>query len=282
MEESITEYSDKTQEMIDMAIEMVTIYGLKVIGAIVILILGFWISKKLRGGVVKTLERSKKSDPTLNQFLGSLVYYAAIMLTLITVMGQFGIETTSFVAILGAMGLALGLALQGTLGHVASGVMLLIFRPFKIGQFIEAGGFTGTVKSITLFTTEMDTGDNKRIIIPNGAIWGNALINYSHNDKRRVDFTFGIGYGDSIDTAIEVIKACAAADARIHKDPAIFVAVSGLGDSSVDLVAKAWCDSGDYWGIYHDMTKAVKEAMDAAGIDLPYPQRAVHMVGKGE
>ena len=279
MEETVKGYGDNATEIIDQIIELVTIYGLKVIGAIVILIIGFWLSKKIRGWVVKGLEKSGKSEPTLNQFLGSLVYYIAILITIVAVLGQFGIETTSFIAVLGALGLAIGLALQGTLSHVASGVMLMIFRPFKVGHFVEVAGHTGTVKALTLFTTDLDTGDNKRIIIPNGAVWGSSLVNYSFNDKRRIDFVFGIGYGDDINKAMDIIKGLAAADDRIHKDPEPFLVVSCLNDFSVDLTLRVWSESSNYWGIYFGMQKAVKEAFDAAGIDIPYPQTVVHQAG---
>jgi len=256
--------------------EMLTFYGMSVLGALVILFIGLWISKKVRSGVMNAISKTGKIDETVGRFLASIAYYGAVLITIIAVLSQFGIQTTSFVAIIGAMGLAIGLAMQGTLGHVASGVMLLIFRPFKIGQVVNIAGETGTVKAITLFTTEMDTPDNVRIIIPNGAVWGSSVTNFSHNDKRRVDFVFGIGYGDDIAKAMEAIRGCLNSDDRIHGDPEHVVVVSNLNDSSVDITVRVWSDAADYWGIKFDMTRAVKEAFDRDGIDIPYPQSVVH------
>lgn len=256
--------------------EMLTFYGMSVIGALVILFIGLWLSKKIRTWVMTAMTKTGKIDETVGRFLASIAYYGAVLITLIAVMSQFGIQTTSFVAIIGAMGLAIGLAMQGTLGHVASGVMLLIFRPFKIGQFVNIAGEAGTVKAITLFTTEMDTPDNVRIIIPNGAVWGSSVTNFSYNDKRRVDFVFGIGYGDDIGKAMEAIRSCLNGDDRIHKDPEHVVVVSNLNDSSVDITVRVWSDAADYWGVKFDMTRQVKEAFDRDGIDIPYPQSVVH------
>jgi small conductance mechanosensitive channel len=257
---------------------IVTTYGLDVVGAIVILIVGWWLSSRISSVVRKALKRSKYIDETLQGFFSSLVKYAIIVFTIIAVLNQFGVETTSFIAVLGAAGLAIGLALQGTLSNIAAGVMLLIFRPFKVGDFIDGGGVTGTVKSISLFVTEMATPDNVQIIVPNAGLWGTSIKNYSHNAKRRVDFVFGIGYGDDINKAIKEVLAIAGKDERIDADPAPMCVVGNLGDSSVDLICRVWCNAGDYWGIKFDMTQAVKERFDKVGISIPFPQRDVHLI----
>lgn len=260
---------------------VITTYGLDVIGAIVILILGWWLSGRVSSLVRKAVKRSKYVDETLQGFFASLVKYTIIAFTIIAVLNQFGVQTTSLIAVLGAAGLAIGLALQGTLSNIAAGVMLLIFRPFKVGDFIDGGGISGTVKSISLFITEMATPDNVQIIVPNASLWGTSIKNFSANAKRRVDFVFGIGYGDDINKAIKEVLAIAGKDERIDADPAPMCVVSNLGDSSVDLTCRVWCNAGDYWGIKFDMTKAVKERFDKVGISIPFPQRDVHVIKDG-
>jgi len=216
-------------------------------------------------------------DETVSGFLASLAKYAIMIVTIIAVLGQFGVEATSLVAIVGAAGLAIGLALQGTLSNVAAGVMLLIFRPFKVGQFVDIGGHAGTVKGITLFVTELDTGDNVRIIIPNSAVWGSSIKNFSFNETRRVDLVFGIGYGDDIDKAMQVIKATIEGDDRSMNSPEPVIAVTSLGDSSVDILVRVWCKAGDYWGLNWSLLKNTKEAFDKEGISIPYPCRSLYM-----
>ncbi len=260
---------------------VITTYGLDVIGAIVILILGWWLSGRVSSLVRKAVKRSKYVDETLQGFFASLVKYTIIAFTIIAVLNQFGVQTTSLIAVLGAAGLAIGLALQGTLSNIAAGVMLLIFRPFKVGDFIDGGGISGTVKSISLFITEMATPDNVQIIVPNASLWGTSIKNFSANAKRRVDFVFGIGYGDDINKAIKEVLAIAGKDERIDADPAPMCVVSNLGDSSVDLTCRVWCNASDYWGIKFDMTKAVKERFDKVGISIPFPQRDVHVIKDG-
>lgn len=265
-------------EIWEEVVAIVTTYGLDVIGGIIILIIGWSLAGWASRTVDRMLGRSPRMDETLRKFVASLVKYAVIVFTVVAVLSQFGVETTSFIAVLGAMGLAVGLALQGTLGHIAAGVMLLLFRPFKIGDFIDGGGITGTVEAISLFVTTLNTPDNVHIIVPNGQLWDTAIKNYSHNATRRVDFVMGIGYGDNIDAATNIIMEIAAADERVHKDPAPMVVVGELADSSVNLIVRVWCNAGDYWGIKFDMTKAMKERFDAAGISIPFPQRDVHLI----
>lgn len=263
-----------------MVVALVTTYGLSVIGAIIILVVGFVIAGWVRGSVSKALGKFKRVDETLRGFFSSLAYYAIIVFTIIAVLSQFGVETTSFIAVLGAAGLAIGLALQGTLSNVAAGVMLLLFRPFKTGDYIEGGGLAGTVKHISLFVTELATPDNVQIIAPNSQLWGDAIKNYSFHSTRRVDIVIGIAYEDEIDKAIAVIVDEAKKDTRVLADPAPMAAVTDLGDSSVNFTVRLWCNAGDYWPLKFDMTKNLKNRMDAEGITIPYPQRTLHTVAE--
>jgi small conductance mechanosensitive channel len=219
-------------------------------------------------------------DDTLFGFFGSLARWVILVIAGIFILGQFGIQTTSLVALIGAAGLAIGLALQGTLTNLAAGVMLLIFRPFKVGDYITAGGHSGTVKAIDLFTTELATPDNVQIIVPNGQIWSGSITNFSAHETRRVDLAFGVGYGVNLKDAESLIRDLIDADERIHTDPEPFVKVTNLGDFAVDFTVRVWSDAGDYWGIKHDLTRAVKEAFDENGIDIPFPTQTVLRPGK--
>ena len=262
-------------------VALLTTYGLDVLGAVVMLIVGVWLAGRVGAGVSKGLNKTKRVDATLVTFFGSVAKYLVLAITIIAVLNQFGVETTSLVAVLGAAGLAIGLALQGTLSNVAAGVMLLIFRPFKVGDFVEVAGHAGTVKELNLFVTVMATGDNVRIIVPNAQIWGGSLKNFSANPTRRVDFTFGIAYDADIDKAMALIRSVVDADERVHKDPEPFIVVGNLGESSVDLIVRVWTNSGDYWGVKFDVTKTVKQRMDAEGVGIPFPSRTLYMVNKG-
>lgn len=269
-------------EMLQTIQDLAVPYALQILGALVILIVGLRLARIFESLLLKGLRRSKRVDETLILFFGSMIRYAVVAFTVLAVLDQFGVKTTSLVAVLGALGLAIGLALQGTLGNVASGVMLLIFRPFKVGHYVDAGGIAGTVNAITLFSTEIDTPDNVRITVPNGAIWGAPIRNFSHHETRRVDFVFGIGYGDDIDQAMGVIAECLRADDRCLREPEPQIVVGELGASSVDIITRVWVRSADYWGVKFDMTKAVKQAFDKAGIDIPFPQRVVTVVREEE
>ena len=261
-----------TQELIT----IVATYGLNVVAAFAILIAGLIASGWARKATARALSRVDKFDDTLTTFFASIVRYLVIAITVMAVLSQFGIETTSLVAVLGAAGLAVGLALQGTLSSVAAGVMLLIFRPFKVGDYVEVAGQAGTVDALTLFVTELNTPDNVHIIIPNAEVWGTAVVNYSYNSTRRVDLIMGIDYGDDIDKAMTAINEEIAKDNRIHQSPDPFVAVTELADSSVNLVIRVWCDAGNYWGVKFDLTKAFKQRFDADGISIPFPQTVIH------
>ncbi len=261
---------------VQQVMDLVTLYGMKIVTGIVIFIVGRWIARILRRVAERSLTKGQ-ADQIVISFVGNIVYVAVLAFAIIAALGAMGIQTASFAAVLAAAGLAIGLALQGSLSNFAAGFLLAIFRPFKTGDFIEAGGATGVVEEIQIFTTQMRTGDNKTIIIPNSSILGGNIVNYSTKPTRRVDFVFGIGYGDDIDKAREVLNGIIAADSRIHKDPEPMVVVSELADSSVNFTVRVWTDSGDYWPVFFDTTEAVKKKFDAAGVSIPFPQQDVHM-----
>ncbi len=257
--------------------ELITGYGMSIVGAVVILIIG-WIGAGWAARMTgRALGRFEKVDVTLARFFQSIVRYLVLILTVLAVLSQFGVQTASLITVLGAAGLAIGLALQGTLSNVAAGVMLLMFRPFKIGDYVEVGGVSGTVGAITLFVTEMDSPDNIHIVVPNAQVWGSAVKNYSYNPTRRCEIAVGIAYEDDIGKAIAAITSVIEADDRAFTDPAPLVAVTDLGDSSVNVTVRAWCNAGDRWPMMLDLTKNIKERLDQEGITIPYPQRTVHM-----
>ncbi|MFV1494269.1 mechanosensitive ion channel domain-containing protein [Phaeobacter sp. JH20_36] len=239
--------------------------------ALVVLVLGWITAGIISSAVRRRINATPHLDQTLGNFAASAVRWILLAIVLVAVLGIFGIEATSLVAMLGAATLAIGLALQGTLSDLAAGVMLVLFRPYKLGQYVDIGGTSGTVVDLNLFVTELVTPDNVQIIIPNGQAWGAIITNYSAHDTRRVDMVFGIDYGDSADDAKEIIMALAEADTRVMADPAPWVRVTNLGDSSVDLTARLWCKAADYWELKFAMTQAVKEAFDDKGISIPYP-----------
>ena len=260
----------------ELAMDYAMIYLPKLAVALVILIVGLILIKVLLGGM-KKMFKLKNFDTTLETFLLSFTGILLKIILCITVVSTLGVQMTTFVALLGAAGLAIGMALSGTLQNFAGGVMLLIFRHYKVGDWVEMQGYSGTVKEIQIFNTILKTPDNKTIIIPNSPISTDSLVNYSTEPKRRVDFTLGIGYDDDIDAAKKVILDVIKADERVHKDPEPFIAVAELADSSVNFTLRVWVDSGDYWGVYWDNLEAFKKALDANGISIPYPQRDVHM-----
>jgi len=267
----------QTTEVIDQVIEIATNYGVDIIGALAILIIGCMFAGWAGRATERALGKSNKIDVTLQHFFGSLVRYGLIVFTILATLQQFGVQTTSFLAVLGAAGLAIGLALQGTLSNVASGVMLLIFRPFKVGDFIEAGSVTGTVTSLTLFTTELKTGDGIYIVAPNTELWGKSLKNFSRNPTRRVQITLGIDYGDDINLAIETAKKVVAGQDLVIADPEPQYVVGEMADSSVNIYVRVWVNTADYWTVFFNLNKALKEACDEAGITIPFPQRTLHI-----
>jgi small conductance mechanosensitive channel len=256
-------------------------YGHKLIGAIVCL----WIGWKVVNVLCKALEKwfdKTDYDEALETFIHSLVSMSLRVILVITCATIAEVPMTSFVAILGAAGLAIGMALSGTLQNFAGGLLILILKPFKVGDFIEAQGHSGKVRSIQIFNTIINTGDNKRIILPNGPLATGSVINYSAEDKRRVDFTFGISYSDDIDQAKELLSSIINADERVHSDPEPLVAVHALADNSVNIIVRAWADASDYWGIYFDVTEKVKKAFDKEGLSFPFPQTDIHLHKVGE
>jgi len=251
-------------------------YGPKVIGAVLTAVIGWVVVKAIVGVAGKALGRAGV-DATLSKFLKNLVNMLLMTVLALMVVGNLGVETSSFVAILGAATFAIGFALQGSLGSFAAGVMIMIFRPFKVGDFVEAGGVAGVIVEVGVFATIIKTGDNKKIICANSAITGGNIVNYSAYETRRVDMVFGIGYDDDIDKAKGILTDMFAADERVLKDPASMVVVSALADSSVNITCRVWVKSGDYWGVFFDSHENVKKKFDAAGVSIPFPQRDVHL-----
>lgn len=265
------------QQITDEIVLIVTQYGLDVIGALIILIVGYIISKRVPSILIRLMGK-RGIDPTVSGFLGSLARFAILAITLLLVLAQFGVQTASLIAVLGAAGLAIGLALQGTLSNVAGGVMLLIFRPMKVGQYVEVAGHGGTVKSISLFTSELATPDNIQIIIPNGSVWGSAIRNFSFHPTRRMDLVVGISYDDDIDKARGNIDRLIQADERSLMEPAHVIEVIELADSSVNFTVRVWCENANYFPLKFALTKAIKQTFDKEGISIPYPQRDVHLI----
>ncbi|GAC20191.1 mechanosensitive ion channel family protein [Paraglaciecola arctica] len=265
--------AEKMSQMMD---TYVIPWGINIVMALVIYIIGKIIVGILVNVFGKVMARSKYDDMLID-FVKAIINAILMLFVIVASLDQLGVDTTSLVAILGAAGLAIGLSLQGSLQNFAAGVMLLVFRPFKAGDFVEAGGAMGVVKSISIFTTVMTTGDNKEIIIPNGAIYGGNITNYSAKETRRVDMVVGIGYDADLKKAKEILKEMVAADERILKDPAPTVAVAELADSSVNFVVRPWVASADYWAVKFDFNEAVKLRFDAEGISIPFPQMDVHL-----
>jgi len=263
-------------EAIEGIAELAMLYGVQVILALTIFIVGKWVAKKIANIVQRVLAKNNV-DPAIQHFVGSLVSWVLIIFVVIASLGQLGIQTASFVAIVGAAGLAVGLALQGSLANFAAGVLILIFRPFKVGDFIEVAGVSGVVQKIQIFTTELHSPDNKKIIVPNGGVISGNITNYSANDTRRVDLVFGVGYGDDINAAKAVLQSVVAAEPKVLQDPAPTIAVVELADSSVNLVCRPWVNTADYWDVYFNITEAAKKALDAQGISIPFPQRDLHL-----
>ena len=251
-------------------------YSGKLTLALITLLIGWWLISRLTSSIGRMLE-VRKIDRALSSFIGSLVSIVLRILLLISVASMIGVETTSFIAMIGAAGLAIGLALQGSLANFAGGVLILIFKPFKVGDVIDAQGYLGSVREISILYTIVDTFDNRRIVIPNGQLANTSLTNLSAYETRRCDMTFGIGYADDIDKAKDICKRLIEEDERSLKDPKPLIVVGALGENSVDLTVRAWTRSADLWPYYWDMQERVKKAFDAEGISIPFPQRDVHL-----
>jgi len=260
----------------DIVTTYISEYSLKIVAAILIFVIGKWVVKKLTAASKKLMQKAQV-DQTLVEFAESLIYFVLLLVVVLASLNTLGVNTTSFIAVFGAAGLAIGLALQGSLANIGAAVLIIIFRPFKVGDFVEAGGATGTVEDVNLFSTIIAPLDNRTIIVPNSSIVAGNITNYSKKSQRRVDHIFGIGYGDDLKLAKETLIEIMNADDRILSEPAPFVAVSELGESSVNFVFRAWVETEDYWDVYFDMLEKVKLTFDEKGISIPYPQMDIHM-----
>jgi small conductance mechanosensitive channel len=251
-------------------------WGLKVVAAVLIFVVGKWLAGVLANMLRAVMTRAKQ-DETLVKFIGSIAYYAMFAFVIIAAISQLGVHTTSLIAVFGAAGLAVGLAMQNSLSNFAAGVMLIVFKPFKVGDYVEVAGTAGTVEAVMIVSTRLKSPDNKRIYVPNGQIYSGNIVNYSANDTRRVDLVFGCSYEDDISRAKSVLENLLANDDRVLAEPAATVTVSALSDSSVNFNVRPWVKTEDYWGLYWDLTEKVKLRFDEEGISIPYPQWDVHL-----
>ena len=256
--------------------ELIVVHGIKILIALVIFIVGRWIVKAIRN-FLQGMMTKKTVDPEVNSFVSSLVYVTLLIFVIIAALAQVGIQTTSLIAVLGAASLAIGLALQGSLANFAAGVLLIIFRPFKVGDYVECAGTAGAVDEMQIFTTQLKSPDNKKIIIPNAKLLGDVITNYSAKDTRRIDLVIGVSYSDDLQKVEKVLSDIVSQDERVLKDPAPTIAVLELADSSVNFAVRPWVKTGDYWGVYFDLTKNIKIRLDGEGISIPFPQRDVHL-----
>lgn len=264
------------EQVFDSLAQWIAFYGLRIVAAIVIFVVGRFAASMVRGVVRRLLERSNV-DETLVSFTGSVVYVLVMAFVIIAALGQLGVHTASFVAILGAAGLAVGLALQGSLANFAAGVLMILFKPFRVGDYIEAAGTAGTVEEISIFTTELKSPDNRKIIVPNAQVTSGSIVNYSAKDQRRIDIVAGVSYGDNLDKVRKVLEEILAADERILQEPAPVIGVLELGSSSVNFAVRPWVKTGDYWSVYFSLQEQIKKRFDAEGITIPFPQQDVHL-----
>ena len=278
MENKVDEVTGKFASYIpDNIVEILSGYAFSLVMALLVFLIGKWVARRVTNLLVSVLRKVKGMDETLVKFLENIVYYILMVIVILTAVAELGVETTSFMAILGAAGLAVGLALQGSLGNFASGVMIILFKPFKVGDVVTAGGVTGSVKEVSIFNTIMITPDNQKVIVPNAAVTGGSIININANPTRRVDLVVGIGYDDDIKKAKDVLTTIVESDERVLKEEGITVAVSELADSSVNFVVRAWVNTPDYWGVKFDLTENIKVTFDKEGISIPYPQQDLHL-----
>ncbi|MDH3915389.1 MAG: mechanosensitive ion channel [Chromatiales bacterium] len=251
-------------------------FGVRLLAALAIFIIGRWVARRLAGLIEQGMQRTD-ADTMLTGFVRNLTYMGLLTFVILAAVGQLGVQTTSFIAVLGAAGFAVGLALQGSLGNFASGVLIMIFRPFKSGDFVEAGGTMGIVEAIQIFTTTLRTGDNKTIIVPNGQITSGTITNYSAKDTRRVDLVIGVSYGDDLDKVRRVIEEVIAAEGRVLSEPEPTIGVLELADSSVNFAVRPWVKSSDYWPVYFGLMESFKKRFDQEGISIPFPQQDVYL-----
>ncbi len=267
-------------DLTKLSMDLVTELGLKLASAVLIFVIGRWVAKAILR-VAKGVMARAELEETLSRFLGNLLYVVLMTIVIITTINQLGIQTTSLLAVLGAAGLAVGLALQGSLANFAAGVLIVAFRPYKVGDYIEAGGTAGTVEAVQIFTTVLKSPDNRRIIVPNAQMTAGTITNYSANDTRRIDLVAGVSYADDLDKVRRILRAIVAADSRVLAEPAPTIAVSELADSSVNFVVRPWVSSADYWAVYFDLTEQIKKRFDEEGVSIPFPQRDVHVYQHG-
>ncbi len=268
----------QTREVIENVIAIGVDYGIDIVGAIVLLIIGWTLAGWVRRGVRHSLDRVPRMDETLKPFLAKLVWYVIMIFVLVAVLNQFGVQTTSLIAVLGAAGLAIGLALQGTLANVASGVMLLLLRPFNVGDYVDAGGIAGTVIEIGMFNTEIKTRKGLCLIVPNKIVWESPITNFTRNPTRRFDLPVGIGYDDDVDGALTLLMGLMRDNAQVLDDPEPLVMVEELGDNAVIINLRGWSKSDDYWNAVWALNRAMKVELQKAGYTIPFPQRDIHII----
>lgn len=267
---------EKVNKYMEQIVDLLVVYGGKIVLAIVVLIVGLWLIKRVTKAIGKGLDK-RNTDASLKPFLMSIIGALLKVMLFISILGMVGVEMTSFIAVLGAAGLAIGLALQGSLANFAGGVLILLLKPFRVGDFIDTGSHSGTVREIQVFYTYLTTPSNQEIIIPNGDLSNGSVTNYSFHDTRRMDMTYGIGYDDSIDKAKAVLERLVKEESRFLDDPSYMIFIEALADSSVNFRVRAWAKNSDYWDIYFNFPEKVKKAFDAEGISIPFPQRDVHL-----
>ncbi|HET8711857.1 MAG TPA: mechanosensitive ion channel domain-containing protein [Spongiibacteraceae bacterium] len=270
---------ENIDRLISQAPEVVATYGIKVLLAIAVYVVGKWLAGLISRVIARTMT-ARGVDVTISSFTRNIVFYVLITIVVVAALGQLGVQTASFVAIIGAAGLAVGLALQGSLSNFAAGVLLIIFRPFKHGDYIEAGGTAGVVQEISIFSTILTTPDNKTVIVPNSAITGGNIVNYSTQGERRVDFMIGVSYSADISAVKAELEAIAAAEPRVIADKGVTIGVQALADSSVNFVFRVWTKTENYWDVYFAITEQIKRRFDAAGIQIPFPQMDVHVISE--
>ena len=274
------DWASLPQLLQDKGVDLGIDFGLKLATALAIFLVGKYIVRLVVKAISNVMKK-QQVDQTLETFICNLVRMTMLVVVVIAAIGALGVETTSFIAIFGAAGLAIGLALQGSLSNFASGVLIVLFQPYKVGDFIEAAGIAGSVEQVQILTTILKTGDNKQIIVPNSQIMDSIITNYSANDTRRVDMVVGVSYEDDLDKVRKTLEELVAAEDRILPEPAVTIAVSALADSSVNFIVRPWVKTGDYWGVTFDLTEAIKKRFDKEGISFPFPQQDVHLYQQG-
>lgn len=276
MEENLSNINVDLTQLSTMVMDFVITYGFKLVGSILFLIIGLWAAARIGKMLDKVMER-RHVEPSLRGFLKSFLSILLKIVVIISVLGIAGVQMASFIAILGAASVAIALSLQGSLSNFAGGIIILLFKPFRVGDFVDGQGQMGTVEDIQIFHTTLKTVDNKVITIPNGGLANSSITNFSRKETRRVEWTFGIGYGDSYEQARDVLRGLIDADSRIHQDPEPFIRLTSLGDSSVNIVVRVWLNAADYWEVFFDMNEKVYKAFAEAGINIPFPQMDVHL-----